>query len=86
MEEFIPSKTDSFDTYYLPTSMDMPEVEAIFVEDEEPTGPFGAKGVGEPALIPQAASIINAINDATGVKVYELPCHMERLKGLIESQ
>jgi CO/xanthine dehydrogenase Mo-binding subunit len=85
MEEFIPSKTDSLDTYYLPTSMDMPEVEAIFVEDEEPTGPFGAKGVGEPALIPQAASIVNAINDATGVKVFELPCHIERLKGLIES-
>ncbi len=84
MEEFVPSKTNSFDSYYLATSMDMPEIKVVFVEDEEPTGPFGAKGVGEPALIPQAASIINAISDATGVRAYELPCHIERLKGLIE--
>ncbi|MCX7965876.1 MAG: xanthine dehydrogenase family protein molybdopterin-binding subunit [Syntrophorhabdaceae bacterium] len=81
MEEFIPGKTLSFDNYYIPTSMDMPEIETFILEDEEPTGPFGAKGVGEPALIPQAASIINAIADATGVRVYELPCDIERLKG-----
>jgi CO/xanthine dehydrogenase Mo-binding subunit len=86
MEEFIPGKTASFDTYYIPTSMDMPRVEVFLVEDEEPTGPFGAKGVGEPALIPQAASVVNAIRDATGVAVYELPCHVERLKGLMEKK
>jgi CO/xanthine dehydrogenase Mo-binding subunit len=86
MEEFIPGKTASFDTYYIPTSMDMPRVEVFLVEDGEPTGPFGAKGVGEPALIPQAASIANAIRDAAGVRVYELPCHMERLKGLMEDK
>lgn len=80
MEEYIPGKTISFDNYYIPTSMDMPEIEPFIIEDEEPTGPFGAKGVGEPALIPQAASIINAIADATGVRVYELPCDIERLK------
>jgi CO/xanthine dehydrogenase Mo-binding subunit len=86
MEEFIPGKTASFDTYYIPTSMDMPRVEVFIVEEEEPTGPFGAKGVGEPALIPQAASVVNAIRDATGVAVYELPCHVERLKGLMEKK
>ena len=86
MEEFIPGKTTSFDTYYLPTSMDMPDIEVMLVEDAEPTGPFGAKGVGEPALIPQAASIINAITDATGVGVYELPCDIERLKILLEKR
>ena len=86
MEEFIPGKTASFDTYYIPTSMDMPRVEVFIVEDEEPTGPFGAKGVGEPALVPQAASVVNAIRDATGVAVYELPCHVERLKGLMEKK
>ncbi len=80
MEEYIPGSTESFDNYYIPTSMDMPEIEVFVVEDEEPTGPFGAKGVGEPALIPQAASIVNAIYDAVGVRVYELPCHIERLK------
>lgn len=84
MEEYIPGKTASFDTYYIPTSMDMPDVEAFLVEDAEPTGPYGAKGVGEPALIPQAAAIVNAVRDATGVQVYELPCDVERLKLLIE--
>lgn len=86
MEEYIPQKTKSLDSYYIPTSMDMPEVTVLLVEDEEPTGPFGAKGVGEPALIPQAASIVNAIYDATGIRVYELPSHMERLKLLMEEK
>ena len=86
MEEFIPAKTTSFDTYYIPTAMDMPDVTVLMVEDEEPTGPYGAKGVGEPALIPQAASIVNAIRDAVNVKVFELPCDVERLKILMEKR
>jgi len=86
MEEFIPGKSESLDNYYMPTSMDMPEVGVFIVEDEEPTGPFGAKGVGEPALIPQSASIMNAIHDATGVTPFQLPCHIERLKQLIEDK
>ncbi len=86
MEEFVPGKSISFDNYYVPTAMDMPEVEVLLVENEEPSGPYGAKGVGEPALIPQAASIINAIWDAVGVRAYELPCQIERLKELIESK
>jgi len=86
MEEFIPGKSQSFDNYYMPTSMDMPDVDVFIVEDKEPTGPFGAKGVGEPALIPQAASIMNAIQDAIYVRPYQLPCHIERLKKLIEDK
>ncbi len=86
MEEFIPGKTSSFDTYYIPTSMDMPEIVVMLVEDPEPTGPYGAKGVGEPALIPQGASIINAIRDAVNINVYDLPCHVERLKLLLEKK
>lgn len=85
MEEFVPGKSESFDNYYMPTSMDMPDVEAIIVEDREPTGPYGAKGVGEPALIPQAAAIANAIKDATGIMIHELPCHIERLKLTLET-
>ncbi|HQE80958.1 MAG TPA: molybdopterin-dependent oxidoreductase, partial [Syntrophorhabdaceae bacterium] len=85
MEEYIPGETESFDNYYIPTSMDMPDIDVFIVEDEEPTGPFGAKGVGEPALIPQAASIVNAISDATGVRPYELPCHIERLKQRLQT-
>lgn len=86
MEEYVPYETKSLNNYYIPTSMDMPEVTILLVEDEEPTGPFGAKGVGEPALIPQAASIVNAIYDAVGVRVYSLPCHMENLKLLMETK
>lgn len=86
MEEFVPGKSESLDNYYMPTAMDMPEVETFLIEDKEPTGPFGAKGVGEPALIPQAASIVNAISDAVHVRPYELPCHIERLKGLLEEK
>lgn len=86
MEEFVPEKSESLDNYYMTTSMDMPDVDVFIVEDEEPTGPFGAKGVGEPALIPQAASIMNAIQDAVGVKPFQLPCHIERLKKLIEDK
>jgi nicotinate dehydrogenase large molybdopterin subunit len=83
MEEFVPSVSISLDNYYMPTSMDMPEVEIFLVEDEEPTGPYGAKGVGEPALIPQAASIVTAMRDAVAVRVDRLPCTMERLKILM---
>ncbi len=79
MEEFIPAKTTSLYSYYMPTAMDMPSVEIHLIEEEEPTGPYGAKGVGEPALIPQAASIMNAIQDATGIRGHELPMNFERL-------
>jgi len=57
MEEFVPGETTSFVNYLIPTSKDIPEVVPILVEDTEPTGPFGAKGVGEPALIPTAPAI-----------------------------
>lgn len=86
MEEYVPQKTKNLNQYFIPTAMDMPEVEVILVEDPEPTGPFGAKGVGEPALIPQAASICNAIKDATGIRPFELPCNFERLCLLFEKE
>jgi len=79
MEDFIPGETTSFVDYLIPTSKDVPEVIPIIVEDEEPTGPFGAKGVGEPALIPSAPAILNAIADAIGERVYHLPANLERV-------
>ncbi len=87
MEKFEPGKTESLDRYYIPTSMDMPEeVQIMLIENEEPTGPFGAKGIGEPALIPVAPSIINAIADAVGIRVFELPCDIEKLKTNLEKR
>jgi len=79
MEEFVPEKTTSFVDYLIPTSKDVPEVIPIIVEEGEPTGPFGAKGVGEPALIPSAPAILNAIADAIGQRIYHLPANLERV-------
>ena len=79
MEEYIPGETISFVNYLIPTSKDVPEVIPIIVEDQEPTGPFGAKGVGEPALIPTAPAILNAIADAIGQRIYHLPANLERV-------
>jgi CO/xanthine dehydrogenase Mo-binding subunit len=53
------------------------------VEDAEPLGPYGAKGVGEPALIPTAPAILGAIRHATGVRVTRLPVTPDRLRQAI---
>ncbi len=79
MEEFVPGQTLSFKDYLVPTCADMPEIIPIIVESPEPTGPFGAKGVGEPALIPTAPAIINALADALGKRIYQLPANLERV-------
>ena len=62
-----------------PNSVDMPELEAIIVENNEPNGPFGAKEVGEGAIMPTIPAILNAIYDATGVYVDELPVTPEKV-------
>ncbi len=80
MEEFKPGVTSSMADYHIPTSLDMPEIIPIIVESQEPTGPFGAKGVGEPALIPTAPAILNGIADATGRRIYQLPASPERVR------
>jgi CO/xanthine dehydrogenase Mo-binding subunit len=79
MEEFVPGQTFSFKDYLIPTCADMPEIVPIIVESPEPSGPFGAKGVGEPALIPTAPAIINALANALGKRIYELPANLERV-------
>lgn len=79
MEEYTPGKTESMKDYHIPTCEDMPEIIPIIVEDPEPTGPFGAKGVGEPALIPTAPAILNALADALGIRTYDLPANLERV-------
>lgn len=80
MEEFRPGITASMADYHIPTSLDMPDIIPIIVEDREPTGPFGAKGVGEPALIPTAPAILNGIADAVGNRIYQLPANPERVR------
>jgi len=79
MEEFTPGRTISMKDYHIPTCADVPEIVPIIVESSEPTGPFGAKGVGEPALIPTAPAILNALADALGQRIYNLPANLERV-------
>lgn len=65
--------------YKIPTALDMPLLESIIIETIEPNGPFGAKEVGEGAIMPTIPAILNAIYDATGVRITELPATPERI-------
>ena len=78
---------DGFLDYKIPNIGDIPEIKAILVETGDPHGPLGAKGIGEPGLVPTAAAIANAIYHATGVRMKELPITPEKLlKALKEKQ
>jgi CO/xanthine dehydrogenase Mo-binding subunit len=79
MEEFIPGASGGFGDYYLPTSVSMPDVEAILVEVPSFEGPFGAKGLGEGALLPTAPAILSGISRAIGTRVRSLPATPERV-------
>ncbi len=79
MEEFIPGRTENLHDYLIPTVGDMPEMIAMIIEDPAPDGPFGAKGVGEPALISTAPAIFGGIFKATGVRVHKIPVLPHRL-------
>lgn len=65
--------------YKIPTAMDTPKLEALFVEVDDPTGPYGNKALGEPPAIPVAPAIRNALLHATGVSVHSLPLTPQKL-------
>lgn len=72
--------------YPIATSMDMPEIHASFVEVPEKNGPYGAKAAGEIAAMTGAPAVLNAIYDAIGVRILELPASPEKLLHAIESR
>lgn len=72
--------------YLIPTSLDMPKIEVDVVQSYDPVGPFGAKGVGEPTLVPTAPAILNAIYDAVGVRITDLPATAEKILMAIKEQ
>ncbi len=71
--------SNSLKNYILMTIKDMPEIKSVIVETNDPIGPFGAKGIGEPTLIPTAPAIANAIEDAIGVRIKDLPITSEKV-------
>ncbi|MEN9763350.1 MAG: hypothetical protein RI906_3176 [Pseudomonadota bacterium] len=86
MESYQAGKTDNLHDYLIPTAGDMPPVVTYLIEDPEPLGPYGAKGVGEPALIATAPAILNAICDATGVRMTQVPVTPDRLLAALKTQ
>ncbi|MGF1625039.1 MAG: molybdopterin-dependent oxidoreductase [Alphaproteobacteria bacterium] len=83
MEDFVPGRTENLHDYLIPTFGDMPPVETIIVEEADPHGPYGAKGLGEHVLIPTAPAILNAIRHASGARVTTLPATPERVLAAI---
>lgn len=82
-EEFVVeegwNKTQTLRQCRLPKITDTPEIIPLIIEDPDPNGPFGAKGVAEAATLAPAAAICNAIYDAVGVRIYDLPARPERV-------
>jgi CO/xanthine dehydrogenase Mo-binding subunit len=76
-------KTKSLGEYMIPTSMDVPNTEPHIIEVPVSDGPYGAKGVGEPALIPTAPAVLNAVCNALDISITELPANLENLHRLI---
>jgi CO/xanthine dehydrogenase Mo-binding subunit len=70
---------DQFTDYIVPTALDVPPIVSEIVERFDPTGPYGAKGIGEPSLLPTASAIANAIFDAVGVLITDLPITPEKV-------
>jgi CO/xanthine dehydrogenase Mo-binding subunit len=79
MEEYIPGRTEDLHNYLIPTIGDIPPIETLLIESPDPLGPYGAKGVGEPALVATAPAILNAIADATGARITTLPATPSRV-------
>jgi len=63
----------------------VPEIECLLIEEPEPLGPYGAKGIGEPALIATAPAILNAIHHATGVRLRRVPAMPDRVRAALKA-
>ncbi len=83
MEEYLPGRTENLHDYLIPTIGDVPQIECLLIEDREPLGPSGAKGVGEPGLVPTAPAILGAVHHATGVRATRVPLLPHRLREAI---
>jgi aldehyde oxidoreductase len=85
MEEYLPGRTENLHDYLIPSAGDVPPIETILIEKPDPEGPFGARGLGEHALIPTAPSILNAIRHATGAEIDHVPALPNRVLAAIRA-
>ncbi len=76
----------SFATYKIPTTTEMPPIRSLWVETNDPRGPYGAKGLGEMGLVPTAPAIANAVYQATGARVQQIPLFPERVLAAIDAE
>jgi xanthine dehydrogenase D subunit len=76
----------SFTDYLLPTTLDMPAVDSVLVEEAEPEAPYGVKGVGEPPLIASPVAIAAAMRQATGRRLRRVPVRPDEMAGLAETR
>jgi len=72
--------------YKILTAKDKIPVESVILEPYEPTGPFGAKGIGEPACVPSAPALANAVNDAIGIRIKDLPITPEKVLAALKEK
>jgi CO/xanthine dehydrogenase Mo-binding subunit len=79
MEEYLPGRTENLHDYLIPTIGDVPPITTILIEAGDAHGPWGAKGVGEPALVATAPAILAAIRHATGVRLTQVPATPARV-------
>jgi CO/xanthine dehydrogenase Mo-binding subunit len=85
MEEFVPGRGENLHDYLIPTIGDVPPITSILIERPSSVGPFGAKGIGEQALIPTAPAILNAICHATGARITRTPATPDRVLAAIRA-
>ena len=77
--------TAGFLDYKIPSSLDLPSIEALIVEEADDEGPFGARGIGEPPILAMAPAIANAIYDAVGVRITSLPITAEKIRQVLRT-
>ena len=86
MEEYLPGRTENLHDYLIPTIGDVPPIKTIIIEEPDAHGPYGAKGLGEHVLIPTAPALLNAINDACGVRMTQVPVTPSRLHAAMKEK